>query len=210
MTDRVPGAPGQYKAVVTAEDLAKLQAAEQFTITLTRDDQPITEGTPYSKAAVLPDALAEKLCPGAEDPTPADALHALHARAEESAEHPGCYYRIVGGQTEWLNPPMETGTEYRTAKRHKGKVVYTIAIPIDIPGNTNGYTPYTNYPDIYGKMTEIVGYTATAGVRAIPARWYDQTTECIIDLVVTTFGIGTISSGADTTSATVTIEYTRD
>lgn len=77
MTDRVPGAPGQYQAVLSAEALAKMQAGEQFTITLTRDDQPITEGTPYSKAAVLPDALAKILCPDKEDPTPADALAAL-------------------------------------------------------------------------------------------------------------------------------------
>ena len=77
MTDRVPGAPGQYQALVTAGALTKMQSGEAFPIILTRDDQPITEGTPYSKAAVLPDALAQKLCPGNPDPTPADALAAL-------------------------------------------------------------------------------------------------------------------------------------
>ena len=79
MTDRVPGAPGQYNATVTEAELQKLQTAESFTITLTRDDQPITEGTPYSKAAVLPDELAVLLCPDIADPTPADALAALQA-----------------------------------------------------------------------------------------------------------------------------------
>jgi len=77
MTDRVPGAPGQYSAVVTAEELLKMQNGENFTITLTRDDHPITEGTPYSKAAVLPDAVAGELCPGIQDPTPADAFGAI-------------------------------------------------------------------------------------------------------------------------------------
>lgn len=77
MKDRVPGAPGQYKALVTETELQKMHAGEQFTITMTRDDQPIVEGTPYSKAAVLPDALAQLLCPDKEDPTPADALAAL-------------------------------------------------------------------------------------------------------------------------------------
>lgn len=77
MKDRVPGAPGQYKAVVTEAELQKMHAGEQFAITMTRDDQPIVEGTPYSKAAVLPDALATQLCPGIADPTPADALAAL-------------------------------------------------------------------------------------------------------------------------------------
>lgn len=79
MTDRQPGAPGQYKAVITPQELLKMQAGEQFTITMVRDDQPILEGTPYSKAAVLPDALAEKICPGVADPTPADALEGVSA-----------------------------------------------------------------------------------------------------------------------------------
>lgn len=77
MTDRVPGAPGQYKAVITQDQLENLQSGSSFIITLTRDDQPITEGTPYSKAAVLPDELAAKLCPEVEDPTPKDAFAAL-------------------------------------------------------------------------------------------------------------------------------------
>lgn len=219
MTDRVPGAPGQYKAVVAQQELQKMQSGEAFTITMTRDDQPITEGTPYSKAAVLPDALAEKLCPGVEDPTPADALFALHAKAEESQEHPGCYYRMVGEEKEWLNPPMnETGKEYRTAKRYKGKVVYAIAIPCaTLPKNTNTYISYAAFPDIYdsasskSKMTEIVGYTATAGVFAIPARWYEQTAEHIIDVIVATWGINVTSNyDASGLSGYFIIEYTKD
>lgn len=79
MKDRIPGAPGQYKAVVTEAELLNMQSGKEFTITLVRDDQPIEGGTPYSKAAVLPDELAEQLCPGLEDPTPADALRALHS-----------------------------------------------------------------------------------------------------------------------------------
>ena len=80
MTDRIPGAPGQYQAVITEAALQKMQAGEEFTITLTRDDRPVVEGTPYSKAAVLPDALAQSLCPDIADPTPADALAALHSK----------------------------------------------------------------------------------------------------------------------------------
>ncbi len=78
MTDRKPGAPGKCKAVVTADEFTKLQRAEPFSITLTRDDAPIAEGTPYSKAAVLPDSLAAQLCPNVADPTPADALRSLY------------------------------------------------------------------------------------------------------------------------------------
>lgn len=43
---------------------------------------------------------------------------------KESAEHPGCWYRTVGGETEWLNPPMVAGVEYRTTERHDGVPVY--------------------------------------------------------------------------------------
>lgn len=77
MKDRVAGAPGQYKATVTGAELNKLQNGEPFAITLQRDDKPEVEGTPYSKAAVLPDEVAKRLCPDLEDPSPADAFRAL-------------------------------------------------------------------------------------------------------------------------------------
>ncbi len=127
MKDRVPGAPGQYTASVTAGEFAKLENGKSFSITLMRDDHPLVEGTPYSKAAVLPDEVAAALCPGVEDPTPADAFKALAGRtkAVESAEHPGCYYLTIDGETEWINPPMIPGVEYRTTERYNGKPVYT-------------------------------------------------------------------------------------
>ena len=77
MKDRVAGAPGQYKATVAGAEFNKLQNGEPFAITLQRDDKPEVEGTPYSKAAVLPDDLAHRLCPNLADPSPADALKAL-------------------------------------------------------------------------------------------------------------------------------------
>ncbi len=42
----------------------------------------------------------------------------------QSSEYPGCFYRIVDGETEWVNPPMEDGVEYRTTERIDGKPVY--------------------------------------------------------------------------------------
>ena len=88
MTDRVPGAPGQYSAVIAKEELQKLQGGNAFTITLTRDDCPVQEGTPYSKAAVLPDTLAQKLCPNIQDPAPKDAFASLYAGLSEKADGP--------------------------------------------------------------------------------------------------------------------------
>lgn len=42
----------------------------------------------------------------------------------EDTTYPGCYYRSVDGVTEWINPPMIAGTEYRTTERWGGKPVY--------------------------------------------------------------------------------------
>lgn len=42
----------------------------------------------------------------------------------ESAEYPGCYYRIVNGEDEWINPPMIADVEYRTTERYAGDPVY--------------------------------------------------------------------------------------
>lgn len=80
MHDRQPGAPGQYKMTIDATELQKLLAGQTCTVVLTRDDQPIAQGTPYNKASVLPDEVAGKICPSVTDPTPADAFRNLIAR----------------------------------------------------------------------------------------------------------------------------------
>lgn len=47
------------------------------------------------------------------------------APAFESPTYKGCYNRVVNGFTEWINPPMEPNTEYRTTERWLSKPVYT-------------------------------------------------------------------------------------
>ena len=161
MTDRVPGAPGQFQAQITAEEQQKLLAAEPFAITLTRDDHPVVQGTPYSKAAVLPDEVAQMICPYVDDPTPADALRALAERMQESQEYPGCYYRKVGSETEWFNPPMVLGKSYRTTERYKGKPVYIKTMDLGaLPAGTSTQAGY--------KWT-------TTGVQANQVLWWDTT-----------------------------------
>ena len=59
--------------------------------------------------------------------------------ALESADYSGCYYRTVDGATEWLNPPMVAGAEYRTAERYDGKAVYRKLL-IYTPSGTVGST----------------------------------------------------------------------
>lgn len=83
MTDRVPGAPGQYIMTVVASEAQKLLMGEDVTVTLKRDDQPLVEGTPYNKQSVLPDDLAAVICPDVTDPTPADALEGLTAKERD-------------------------------------------------------------------------------------------------------------------------------
>lgn len=57
--------------------------------------------------------------------------------AIESTEHPGCYYRNVGSEQEWINPPMVTGTEYRTTERFRGAPVYTKIYAATAPSNNS-------------------------------------------------------------------------
>ena len=77
MTDRVPGAPGQYIMTVSASEAQKILTGEAVSVTLVRDDQPLVEGTPYNKQSVLPDDLAARICPNVVDPSPADAFAGL-------------------------------------------------------------------------------------------------------------------------------------
>lgn len=49
-----------------------------------------------------------------------------------SSIEPSGDYRIVDGVTEWINPPMELDTEYRTTERLLGKPVYTKLVSQDI------------------------------------------------------------------------------
>ena len=174
MTDRLAGAPGRYSATIALDEIEKLKTGENFSITLVRDDDPIVEGTPYSKAAVLPDALAEVLCPDIDDPTPADALFALlnlKSHVTEDADHPGCFYRIVNGVQEWVNPPMELGVEYRTTERWLGKVVYTKLFDFGLlpeygvtPGNLRTVYFTDSEANTEGIQThEVIGRTGTGG-----------------------------------------------
>lgn len=42
----------------------------------------------------------------------------------EDSDYPGCYYRMVNGIKEWLNPPMVEGGEYRTTQRCGNAPIY--------------------------------------------------------------------------------------
>lgn len=65
-------------------------------------------------------------------------LKSINGSTIESTEHPGCYYRTVNGETEWINPPMLPDVEYRTAERFSRKPVYIMYISNfgSLPDNT--------------------------------------------------------------------------
>lgn len=65
---------------------------------------------------------------GATISAPVKLFSATGSLDTESKDHPGCYYHTVNGVTEWVNPPMIPGTEYRTTERYNGKAVYTKAV----------------------------------------------------------------------------------
>ena len=95
--DRVSAYPNRY--LMTDEN------GNTSYVVLERADEPTAVGTPLS---------AETF----------NGMLAGLAPALESEDYPGCYYRVVDGETEWLNPPMIAGVEYRTTERFGGKVVY--------------------------------------------------------------------------------------
>lgn len=153
MTDRQPGAPGQYKMIMDGVE---------HTVVLVRDDHPILEGTPYNKASVLPDDLAARICPTVIDPTPADAFNGLRKKkfpatlfAANWETKNGLYTQTVvissvtGDENESIRCwPVYTGTkatdeqiqeeigEVSYAKTDIGKVIFTCIYnkpAIDIP-----------------------------------------------------------------------------
>ena len=71
----------------------------------------------------------------------------LSGLPQESEEFPGCYYRIVDGEVEWVNPPMaSSGREYRTAERLYGRPVYTMMLGTgDLPKGGSKTINFANY-----------------------------------------------------------------
>ena len=74
----------------------------------------------------------------------------------ESADYPGCYYRMVDGEKEWRNPPMVDGQDYRTTERCDGKAVYVTRIKFS-------GLPTTAEEDVY-KLTNIPASARIVGI----------------------------------------------
>ena len=66
--------------------------------------------------------------------------------ATESTDYPGCYYRMVDGAQEWINPPMVVGVEYRTTEKFEGQPVYCQLVYFT--GIVDGGTVTVNVPKV--------------------------------------------------------------
>ena len=78
---------------------------------------------------------------------------------QESADNPGCLCRIQDGETEWLNPPMVPGAEYRTTERFNGLPVYEVAVSVAELGGVFAAALPVSVPDGYRLSTlSITGF----------------------------------------------------
>lgn len=77
----------------------------QETATWAYADNPLVEGTPLSKATLMPDDLAAMICPGVTDPTPADGMDGLRRGA-------GWWYTAVLPRSGWAADTTKTGYSY--------------------------------------------------------------------------------------------------
>lgn len=80
----------------------------------------------------------------------------------ESEDYPGCYYRMVGEEMEWINPPIDFGgSEYRTTERFNDLPVYVkhiSAIIMDI----GSYIDTPIFSGVDGQSIDIVGLSGFA------------------------------------------------
>lgn len=136
----------------------------------TADDEAVNWGSVKNAAGVgipLPLGL-EYGGVGATDPKTARENLEV-AQAIESTEHPGCYYRMVDGEKEWLNPPCLFGVDYRTADRNNGNPVYTKVINLGVLSADKDVDP--NLPAADYKVFDLTVYVDG---RIAPTGWGDS------------------------------------
>lgn len=71
----------------------------------------------------------------------------------EDTDHPGCFYRMVNGVQEWLNPPMELGVEYKTTERYMSKPVYVKPINLGAVVDGTGHYMEHGIENIYDPIS---------------------------------------------------------
>ena len=101
--DRISSYPGRY--TMTDEN------GNVSNVVLERNDEPVQEGTPLN----------------------ADTFNSMQEAIQiESEEYPGCFYKMVDGEKQWLNPPMIPWKLYATTERYNGDTVYVTACEVPL------------------------------------------------------------------------------
>lgn len=102
----------------------------------------------------------------------------------ESADYPGCYYRMADGEQEWRNPPMVFGQSYRTTERFNGKPVYVGSV--NIPKLVEDREDPVDYKDalVYGaEVFHVSGTISSGGLVYIQIPYYYSDTQyCHVDV----------------------------
>lgn len=96
--------------------------------------------------------------------------YTLSKITEESSEYPGCYYRVVNNQIEWINPPTIPGVEYRTEERYQGKPVYLQGWEYDPPyKNPGGFSElYIDFDSSFNPSAFLESYAIVESEGFIP------------------------------------------
>ncbi len=118
----------------------------------------------------------------------------VNAAGIESADYPGCYYRMVGDVVEWLNPPMLLGVEYRTTEQYLGKPLYTMLLQFDNLTSSQSYgaggeiirvSAECQYPDTSGKWIPLYNFSTGTENKTYPVidfnSNYNRTLRVILD-----------------------------
>lgn len=144
-----------------------------------------------------------------------DAVNKAYSDSKlvEDIGYPGCYYRMVDGVEEWLNPPMVTGVEYRTTERFENMVVFAKLIDYGALPTGGSYKRYN-----------ISGGTAVRPISAIAVLSSGEvigngqgfavsnSRSYSINVTTTTTQVEIYSPTADYSAltATVLVKYTKD
>ena len=72
-------------------------------------------------------AIAEAEAYNGEYTIEEDAEFNFEPPTVQDTAYPGCYYRMINGEKEWINPPMIYDNAYRTAERYHGRPVYVLS-----------------------------------------------------------------------------------
>ena len=159
-------------------------------IYLERADEPTVPGTPLN---------AETF----------NNMFASIFSAIEDSEHTGCYYRMVNGDKEWINPPMAFGVEYRTTERWQSNPVYTALIDIGtLPDNSSKEVVWSEAGITPAKILRYVAQISSIFGDVYAPQFLEYV--CTSDPFVTLYSIiFTTDNRANRYTGTVQIWYTK-